>query len=166
MAAITLGGNTIETTGNLPQVGTKAPDFKLLQADLSTANLADFKGKRIVLNIFPSIDTRVCATSVRNFNKRALELDNTTVISISRDTPFALSRFANDEGIDHVVNLSDVLDGKFGEDYGLTMKTGPMTGFHSRAVVVLDENGKVIYNEQVQEIGEEPDYLEALKSLL
>ncbi len=161
-----MGDNTIETTGNLPKIGSKAPDFKLKKADLSNATLADYKGKRLILNIFPSIDTKVCATSVKNFNKRATELDNTTVLSVSRDTPFALKRFADDEGIEDVINLSDVIDGSFGNDYGLTMKTGPMAGFHSRAVVVLDEDGQVIYNEQVANIGEEPNYLAALKSLV
>lgn len=166
MATIKIGGNDIETVGNLPAVGSTAPDFKLLQHDLSTASLADFKGKRVVLNIFPSVDTTVCATSVKNFNKRATDLENTSVLSISRDTPFAMKRFNDSEDIDNVTSLSDVIDGKFGEDYGLTMITGPMAGFHSRAVIVLDTDGKVIYNQQVPEIGEEPDYLAALKVLV
>lgn len=166
MATITIGGNEISTSGQLPEVGTQAPDFKLKKADLSDASLNDYKGKRVILNIFPSIDTDVCATSVKNFNKRATELDNTAVLCISRDTPFAQKRFANDEDIENVENLSDVLDGSFGKEYGLTMTSGPLAGFHSRAVVVLDEEGKVIYNEQVSEIADEPNYLEALKSLL
>ncbi|WP_124980801.1 thiol peroxidase [Nonlabens xiamenensis] len=166
MATIKLGGNEIQTIGQLPQVGSKAPDFKLKRADLSEASLSDYKGKRVILNIFPSIDTDVCATSVKNFNQRASELDNTTILCISRDTPFAQKRFANDEEVDQVENLSDVLDGKFGDDYGLTMTSGDLKGFHSRAVVVLDEEGSVIYNEQVPEIAEEPNYLAALKSLL
>ncbi|WP_405369099.1 thiol peroxidase [Nonlabens sp. Asnod2-A12] len=166
MATITIGGNEISTSGSLPAVGSQAPDFKLKKADLSEASLNDYKGKRVVLNIFPSIDTDVCATSVKNFNKRATELDNTAVLCISRDTPFAQKRFASDEGLENVENLSDVLDGTFGNDYGLTMTSGPLAGFHSRAVVVLNEEGKVIYNEQVPEIADEPNYLAALKTLL
>lgn len=166
MATITIGGNEINTLGELPAVGTQAPDFKLKKADLSEASLHDYRGKRVILNIFPSIDTDVCATSVKNFNKRASELDNTAVLCISRDTPFAQKRFASDEGIENVENLSDVIDGTFGKDYGLTMTTGPLAGFHSRAVIVLDEEGKVMYNEQVPEIANEPNYLAALKTLL
>lgn len=166
MATITLGGNEIHTIGTLPEVGTQAPDFELTTSDLTTATLANFKGSRVVLNIFPSVDTDVCATSVRNFNKRATELDNTQVVCVSRDTPFAMKRFADDEDTKNVTNLSDIKNGKFGQDYGVTIQDGPFEGFHSRAVVVLDENAKVIYNEQVAEIGQEPNYLEALKSLL
>ncbi|GAL76241.1 thiol peroxidase [Nonlabens ulvanivorans] len=166
MATITIGGNEISTSGILPEVGSQAPDFKLKKADLSEASLNDYKGKRVILNIFPSVDTDVCATSVKNFNERATELDNTAVLCISRDTPFAQKRFASDEGLENVVNLSDVIDGSFGKDYGLTMTSGPLAGFHSRAVVVLNEEGKVIYNEQVPEIADEPNYLAALKTLL
>lgn len=166
MATITIGGNEISTNGTLPEVGTQAPEFKLKKADLSEASLNDYKGKRVVLNIFPSIDTDVCATSVKNFNKRATELNNTAVLCISRDTPFAQKRFVSDEGLDNVENLSDVIDGAFGNDYGLTMTSGPLAGFHSRAVLVLNEEGKVIYNEQVPEIAQEPNYLAALKTLL
>lgn len=166
MATITIGGNEISTSGQLPEIGTQAPDFKLKKADLSEASINDYKGKRVILNIFPSIDTDVCATSVKNFNKRATELENTAVLCISRDTPFAQKRFASDEELENVENLSDVIDGSFGKDYGLTMTSGPLAGFHSRAVVVLNEEGKVIYNEQVPEIADEPNYLEALKSLL
>ncbi|WOI23995.1 thiol peroxidase [Nonlabens ulvanivorans] len=166
MATITIGGNEISTSGTLPEVGSQAPEFKLKKADLSEASLNDYKSKRVILNIFPSVDTDVCATSVKNFNKRATELDNTAVLCISRDTPFAQKRFASDEGLENVVNLSDVIDGSFGKDYGLTMTSGPLAGFHSRAVVVLNEEGKVIYNEQVPEIADEPNYLAALKTLL
>jgi thiol peroxidase len=166
MATITLQGNPIQTTGTLPAVGTQAPDFKLTKTDLSTTNLADFKGKRVVMNIFPSIDTGVCATSVKNFNERATQLENTAVLCISRDTPFAQNRFVSDEGLKNIVNLSDLKDGSFGKDYGLTITDGPFEGLHSRAVVVLDENGSVIYNEQVPEIAQEPNYLAALKTLL
>jgi thiol peroxidase len=166
MATITLGGTEIHTTGSLPAVGSQAPDFSLIKSDLSKASLQDFAGTRVILNIFPSIDTDVCATSVRNFNKRATELDNTQVLCVSRDTPFAMKRFADNEETKNVTNLSDLKDGSFGEAYGLTIVDGPFEGFHSRAVVVLDEKGKVIYNQQVPEIGQEPDYLAALKILL
>lgn len=166
MASITLGGNPVHTSGELPQVGTKAPEFSLLKADLSTATLADYKGKRVVLNIFPSIDTDVCATSVKNFNERATQLENTAVLCISRDTPFAQKRFASDESLENITNLSDVIDGTFGKEYGLTITDGPLAGFHSRAVIVVDVDGNVIYTEQVGEIADEPNYLEALKTLL
>lgn len=166
MATIKLGGNEVQTVGSLPEIGSQAPDFKLKKSDLSNATLKDFKGKKLILNIFPSVDTDVCATSVKNFNERATELSNTEVLCISRDTPFAMKRFADDEGTENVTNLSDITDGSFGNDYGLTMKTGAMAGFHSRVVIVLDEEGKVIYNQQVPEIGDEPNYLDALKALV
>ncbi len=166
MSTITIGGNEITTNGTLPEVGTQAPDFQLKKTDLSEASLKDYKGKRVIMNIFPSIDTDVCATSVKNFNTRATQLDNTVVLCISRDTPFAQKRFASDEELEHVEHLSDIINGSFGTDYGLTMTSGPLAGFHSRAVLVLDEEGNVIYNEQVAEIADEPNYLEALKTLL
>ncbi len=166
MATITLGGNKIHTTGELPQKGAAAPDFKLVKNDMSEASLSDYKGKRVILNIFPSIDTDVCATSVKNFSSRASELTNTAVVNVSRDTPFAQKRFLEENDVSDVELLSDFREGKFGKDYGLIVKDGAFSGLHSRAVVVLDENGKVIYNEQVSEIGNEPDYLAALKSLL
>lgn len=166
MATIKLGDNNIETSGKLPKVGDKAPDFNLTAQDLSTKTLADYKGSRVVMNIFPSIDTNVCATSVRKFNEKATSLENTKVLSISKDLPFALKRFASDEEIENVTNLSDFRDGSFGTNYGVEMSTGDLRGLLSRAVIVLDENGKVIYSEQVQDIGEEPDYLSALKPLL
>jgi thiol peroxidase len=166
MSTITLGGNKIETNGSLPKVGETAPDFKLKSVDLSEKNLSDFKGSRVVMNIFPSIDTNTCATSVRKFNEKASGLNNTKVLCISRDTPFAQKRFASDEGTDAVTNLSDFKNGQFGKDYGLEMTSGAMEGFHSRAVLVLDEKGKVIHSQQVPEIADEPDYLSALKSLL
>jgi thiol peroxidase len=166
MSSITLGGNTIHTNGELPAKGNSAPDFKLLNNNLEEVDLSNYKGQRIVMNVFPSIDTDVCATSVKNFDKRAKELENTTVLNISRDTPFAQKRFKNDNDIDNVELLSDFRNGKFGEDYGLLITDGAFNGLHSRAVIVLNENGEVIYNQQVQEIGEEPDYLAALKSLL
>ena len=166
MSQITLKGERVNTYGSLPEKGEKAPHFKLVKSDLSTATLEDFKGKRVIMNIFPSIDTGVCATSVRNFNERATELTNTVVLCISRDLPFAQKRFVNDEGLKNVINLSDFKDRNFGKDYGLEMIDGPMEGLLSRVVIVLDENGNVIHSQQVPEIAEEPDYLEALKNLL
>ncbi len=166
MATINLGGNKIETVGKLPNVGETAPDFELTTQDLSSKKLSDFKGSRVIMNIFPSIDTNVCATSVRKFNEKATSLENTRVLSISRDLPFAQKRFTDDESIENVTNLSDFRDGNFGKNYGVEMTSGPLNGLLSRAVVVLDEKGKVIYNEQVPEIGQEPDYLSALKVLL
>jgi len=166
MATIKLGDNNIETVGALPKVGDTAPDFNLTAQDLSTKTLADFKGSRVVMNIFPSIDTNVCATSVRKFNEKATGLKNTKVLCISKDLPFAQKRFANDEKIENVINLSDFRDGSFGSNYGVEMSNGDLRGLLSRAVVVLDENGKVIHSEQVPDIGQEPDYLSALKPLL
>ena len=166
MALIKLGGNNIETIGSLPKIGETAPDFNLVAQDLSTKKLSDYRGSRVIMNIFPSIDTNVCATSVRKFNERATELKNTQVLCISRDLPFAQKRFVNDEGISNVINLSDFRDGSFGKDYGVEMTTGDLRGLHSRAVLVLDEKGTVIHSQQVPDIGEEPDYLSALKTLL
>ena len=165
MATVTLGGNPIHTSGELPQVGSKLVDFKLIKNDLSVATLADFAGKKLVLNIFPSIDTGVCATSVRTFNQKASELKNTKVLCISRDLPFAQKRFCGAEGLENVENLSDFKDGSFGAAYGLTITDGPLAGLHSRAVIVLDEKGKVVYAEQVSEIAQEPNYEAALASL-
>ncbi|KJJ39295.1 thiol peroxidase [Aequorivita vladivostokensis] len=166
MATIKLGGNNIETSGTLPKVGDTAPDFNLTAQDLSSKKLSDFKGSRVIMNIFPSIDTNVCATSVRKFNEKATGLKNTKVLCISKDLPFAQKRFVSDEKINNVTNLSDFRDGNFGKNYGVEMTSGALRGLHSRAVLVLDENGKVIHSQQVPEIGEEPDYLSALKPLL
>ncbi len=166
MAKIKLGDNTIETSGNLPKVGEKAPEFELTARDLSSKKLSDYKGSRVVMNIFPSIDTNVCATSVRKFNEKATGLGNTKVLCISKDLPFAQQRFVNDEELNNVTNLSDFRDGNFGKNYGVEMTSGALRGLHSRAVIVLDEDGKVIYNQQVPAIGDEPDYLSALKTLL
>ncbi|HET8753764.1 MAG TPA: thiol peroxidase [Salinimicrobium sp.] len=166
MSQITFKGKPVTTYGHLPEVGEKAPHFELVKTDLSTATLNDFKGKRVILNIFPSIDTNVCATSVRNFNERATDLKNTVVLCISRDLPFAQKRFVDDEGLENVINLSDWKQREFGKDYGLEMIDGPLEGLLSRVVIVLDENGKIIHNQQVKDIADEPDYLEALKKLL
>ncbi len=166
MATVTLKGNAINTSGQLPNVGDKAPDFTLVKNDLSTCTLNDFSGHKVVLNIFPSIDTGTCAQSVRQFNQEASELDNTKVLCISRDLPFAQARFCAAEGLENVVNLSDYVDNSFGKAYGLNFVDGPLNGLHSRAVVVLDENGTVKYTEQVPEIVDEPNYKAALEALL
>ncbi len=165
MATITLKGNTIHTVGNIPQVGTKAPDFSLIAANLSKVSLADYKGSKLVLNIFPSLDTGTCAASVRQFNKAAADLENTKVLCISRDLPFAQARFCGAEGLDNVITLSDFATGQFGKDYGLEISDGPLAHLHSRVVIVLDENGLVTYNQQVPEIVDEPDYETALKAV-
>ncbi len=165
MATITLGGNPIKTSGSLPIIGSKAPDFELIQNDLSVATLANFAGSKLVLNIFPSIDTGTCATSVRTFNAKASALNNTKVLCISRDLPFAQKRFCGAEGLENVVNLSDFKSGAFGKDYGLEMIEGPLAGLHSRVVIVIDENGIIQYTEQVPEIANEPNYETALASL-
>lgn len=165
MANITLGGNPIETIGNLPAVGEQAKDFTLIKEDLSPLQLSDLKGKRVILNIFPSVDTGTCATSTRKFNAEAAKLDNTQVVCVSRDLPFAFKRFCGAEGIDNLITASDFVSGQFGKDYNLAMKSGPLANLHSRAVIVLDEAGKVIYTEQVPEIANEPNYEAALAVL-
>lgn len=165
MATVTLKGNPIETSGNLPQVGSLAPDFTLTATDLSTKTLNDFKGQKLVLNIFPSIDTGTCAKSVRQFNKAASQLENTKVLCISHDLPFAHARFCGAEGLDNVISLSDYKDGSFGKAYGLNFITGPLEALHSRSVIIVDENGSVTYTEQVAETVEEPNYKAALDAL-
>ncbi len=165
MAKITLKGNEINTIGELPKVGTQAPDFHLAAVDLSEKTLKDFKGSRVVLNIFPSIDTGVCASSVRKFNQEAGNLKNTKVLCVSKDLPFAHSRFCGAEGLENVISLSDFRSGDFGKNYQCTIADGPMAGLLSRAIVIVDEQGKVIYTEQVPEIVQEPDYEKALKVL-
>lgn len=164
MAEITLKGNTINTSGNLPAVGTQATDFQLVANDLSVKTLTDYKGKKVVLNIFPSLDTATCAASVRRFNKEASTLENTVVLCISKDLPFAQARFCGAEGLDQVHTLSDFRT-DFGKDYGLEIVDGPLAGLESRAVILLDENGKVTYTQQVPEIVDEPNYEEVLKNL-
>ncbi|PJA06356.1 MAG: thiol peroxidase [Flavobacteriales bacterium CG_4_10_14_0_2_um_filter_32_8] len=165
MAQITLKGNKINTIGELPKVGGKAKDFNLVKKDLSITTLNDFKGSKLVLTIFPSIDTGTCAASVRNFNKEAANLPNTKVLCISRDLPFAQSRFCGAEGIENVMMLSDFKTGQFGKDYGLEIIDGALAGLHSRCVVVIDEKGTIVYTEQVAETTEEPNYQKALNSL-
>jgi thiol peroxidase len=166
MSQITLKDKKINTYGSLPETGEKAPHFELVRTDLSTATLNDFRGKRIIMNIFPSVDNGVCATSVRNFNESVRKLNNTTLLSISRDLPYTQKRFVTDEGLDNITNLSDFRQGDFGKDYGVEMIDGIMTGFLSRVVIVLDEEGIVLHSQQVPDISQEPDYLAALKVLL
>lgn len=165
MATVTLKGNSIHTVGNLPKINTSAPAFTLTKGDLSTTTLADFKGKNIVLNIFPSIDTGTCAQSVREFNKKASELTNTKVLCISKDLPFAQGRFCGAEGIENVEMLSDYKTSDFGNAYGVVFIDGPLEALHSRAVVVINEAGSVIHHEQVPEIVNEPNYNAALEAL-
>ncbi|NLD92205.1 MAG: thiol peroxidase [Fibrobacter sp.] len=165
MATITLKGTAISTCGTLPSVGTKVPSFVLTKSDLSDTTSESFAGKRIVFNIFPSIDTGICALSVKRFNKEASSLNNVVVLCISMDLPFAQGRFCGAEGLNDVVTLSAFRSGTFGKDFGLTITDGPLKGLFSRAVVITDEKGTVIYTEQVPEIAQEPDYESALKCL-
>lgn len=165
MATITLHGNTIHTLGTLPENGSDAQDFTLTKGDLSATSLADYSGKKVVMNIFPSIDTGTCAQSVRQFNKDASGLYNTVVLCISKDLPFAQGRFCGAEGIKNVEMLSDFRDGNFGKTYQVEFTDGPLQSLHSRAIVVLNENGKVIHTEQVPEIVDEPNYNAALEAL-
>ena len=164
MTDITFKGSTVSTQGELPDVGSRALDFNLVGTDLQPVKLSDFAGRRLVLNIFPSLDTGVCANSVRTFNQKAAGLENATVVCISRDLPFAQARFCGAEGIENVVTASDFRT-TLGEDYGVTMIDGPLEGLLSRAVIVIDENGVVTYTQQVPEITTEPDYDAALAAL-
>jgi thioredoxin-dependent peroxiredoxin len=165
MAQIKFKGNPINTAGSLPAVGQAAPAFSLTKADLSEATLSGLKGRRVVLNIFPSIDTPVCATSVRRFNEEASKLANTTVLCVSRDLPFAQKRFCAAEGLENVVAASEYKNSGFSDAYGVKIVDGPLAGLFSRAVVVIDETGKVVHTEQVPEIAQEPDYARALAAL-
>ncbi|MBN8432461.1 thiol peroxidase [Microbulbifer salipaludis] len=164
MANITLKGNPVTTVGELPAVGSDAPAFTLVQGDLSELTLDDLAGKRVVLNIFPSVDTPTCATSVRTFNEKVASLDNTVVVCVSADLPFAMARFCGAEGIENV-KLGSAFRASFGKDYGVDFETGPLKGLLSRAVVVIDENGKVAYTEQVAETADEPSYEGAISAL-
>ena len=165
MAIVKLGETPVKTYADLPKVGSKAPEFKLTKTDLADISLKDFEGKKIILNIFPSLDTGVCAASVRRFNQEAANLENTVVICASMDLPYAHKRFCSAEGIENVVNVSQLRDRKFGEDYGVRMLENKMAGLFSRAVVVLDENGVVTYTEQVPVIGQEPNYEAAIAAV-
>jgi len=165
MAEITFKGDKVHTVGDLPQEGSQAPDFKLTDKNLDDVKLSTLKGKKVILNIFPSLDTSVCAQSVREFNKRATAMDNTLVLSVSKDLPFAHSRFCTSEGIDNVISASEFKNNEFGETYGVSIADGPLSGLFSRAVVVIDEDGKVKYTQQVPEIADEPDYDAAINAL-
>ncbi|NMW18383.1 MAG: thiol peroxidase [Chlorobiaceae bacterium] len=165
MAHLTFKGTPVESVGTLPVKGSEAPFFCLVKTDLSEAGPADFAGKKLVLNIFPSLDTSVCAASVRHFNQAAASLDNTVVLCISADLPFAHRRFCETEGLKNVVSLSVFRSPEFGRDFGVTLATGPLKGLLSRAVVIIDADGIVRYTEQVAEIVQEPDYSAALKVL-
>ncbi|CAL8974855.1 Thiol peroxidase [Tessaracoccus sp. O5.2] len=164
MAEITFKGNPIHTVGELPSVGSPAPDFELTRPDLSPVTLADYAGRTLVLNIFHSLDTGTCANSVRAFNQKAAGLDGVTVLNVSKDLPFAQKRFCGAEGIDNVDVASDFRS-DFGQRYGVTYTDGPIRGLLSRAVVVVDAEGRVVYTEQVAESSEEPDYDAALAAL-
>ena len=164
-STVTLGGNPVQVAGSLPQPGQSAPDFSLVGADLADVSLKNYAGKRKVLNIFPSIDTPTCATSVRKFNQSASGLANTVVLCISADLPFAQNRFCGAEGLNNVVNLSTLRGAAFLKDYGVALASGPLAGLAARAVVVLDENDKVLHSELVSEIKNEPDYAAALAAL-
>ncbi len=166
MAKITFKGNPISTIGELPEVGSQAPGFTLVKSDLSDTSLSDYKGKNIVLNIFPSIDTGVCAASVRRFNKDAAALPNTVVLAVSADLPFASGRFCAAEGIENVITSSNFRNPEFGEKYGLLMTDGPLKGLLARSVVVIDPEGKVVYTELVPEIAQEPNYEGAINSIV
>lgn len=162
---VTLGGNPIQVGGTFPQAGGNASPFALVAKDLSDATLESFSGKRKVLNIFPSVDTPICATSVRKFNERASQLSNTVVLCISADLPFAQTRFCGAEGLDNVQTLSTMRGREFMQNYGVAIESGPIAGLTARAVIVLDENNRVLHSELVHEIKNEPDYEAALKAL-
>jgi thiol peroxidase len=165
MSQVTLRGNPVKVDGTFPTVGDKAPEFKLVGKDLADVALANYSGKRKVLNIFPSVDTPTCATSVRHFNESASQLDNTVVLCISADLPFAQARFCGAEGLDNVVTLSTLRGHEFIHNYGVALAEGPLAGLTARAVVVLDEQDKVIHTELVGEIANEPNY-EAVLAVL
>jgi len=164
MASVTLKGNPQNTNGELPPVGQQAPDFTLVNTDLADVKLSDFQGKRVVLNIFPSVDTPTCAQSVRHFNAEVSALKNTEVVCVSQDLPFALARFCGAEGLDQVTTAS-AFRSSFADDYGVRLTDGPLAGLTARAVVVVDEQGKVLHTELVSEISSEPNYEAALNAL-
>lgn len=165
MATITLQGNTFHTNGELPKVGQAAPDFRLVNADLQDVTLADFKGKKKLLNIFPSMDTPTCAQSTRTFNARAADHPDTVFLMIAADLPFAMARFCQAENIGNVTSLSMMRSRNFAKDYGVLITDGPLAGIAARAVVVIDADDKVVHTELVPEIADEPDYDKALAAL-
>jgi len=165
MSKVTLKGNPVSTIGDLPVVGSKAPEFSLVGTNLADVKNTDFAGKRVVLNIFPSLDTATCAASVRRFNVEASKLQDAAVVCISKDLPFAHGRFCTTEGIENVVSASEFRSNTFGKNYGVMITDGPLQGLLARAVVVLDKDGTVLHSQLVPEISEEPDYESALNSL-
>lgn len=165
MAKITLKGNPVNTSGELPKKGTVAPDFTLVKSDLGSLSLKELKGKKLVLNIFPSLETSVCAAAMRKFNQIAAEKPGITVLAISKDLPFAHGRFCSTEGINNLITLSGFRDRSFGKNYGIDILDGPMEGLYARSVVVIDREGKVVYTQLVPEIAQEPDYDEVLEAL-
>jgi thioredoxin-dependent peroxiredoxin len=165
MAKITFKGNPVNTSGNLPAKGTKAPEFTLVRSDLSTLSLSELKGKKLLLNIFPSLETSVCSAALHKFNKIASEKQNATVLAISKDLPMAHARFCSTEGINNLVTLSGYRDSAFGKAYGVDTLDGPFAGLYARSVVIVDEKGMVTYNQLVPETAEEPDYDSALAAL-
>jgi thiol peroxidase len=165
MTKITFKGTPIQTLASLPEVGSSAIDFQLIASDLSTKTLADFKGENLILNVFPSIDTQVCSIAVKEFNELVAKADNIRVLSISRDLPFAQSRFAEEEKTENITFLSDFKTGQFGKDYGLEIADSPLAGLHSRCIIVVDSNGAIIYTQQVAEVAEEPNYTAAFEIL-
>ncbi len=165
MSKVTLKGNPVTTIGDLPLIGSKAPDFSLVGTNLADVKNTDFGGKRVILNIFPSLDTATCAASVRRFNVEASKLQDATVVCVSKDLPFAHGRFCTAEGIENVISASEFRSNAFGKNYGVMITDGPLQGLMARAVVVLDKEGTVLYSQLVPEITEEPDYESALNSL-
>jgi thiol peroxidase len=165
MATITLKGNPIHTCGSLPAVGTKAPDFKLVAGDLSESTLATFAGKKVILNIVPSLDTGICQLSAKAFNARSAEIPGVAVVNVSLDLPFAQKRFCDAEKLEHIANLSGFRSPEFGKAYGVTIVDGPLAGLYSRAVVVMDAGGTVVHAQQVPEIVQEPDYEAVLNAV-
>ena len=164
MAKVTLKDNIVNTSGDLPVPGSVAPDFLLTKIDLSDVTLNDFKGKKILMNIFPSVDTSTCAMSVRTFNSKASDMENTVVLCVSHDLPFAHARFCGAEGIKNVVSVSVMRNHEFGNKYGVKMVDGPLKGLLARSVVSVDENGKIAYTQLVPEISKEPDYEDVFKN--
>lgn len=165
MATVTLKGNPCSTIGELPSVGQQAPNFSLKTVDLNETTLADYKGSTLILNIFPSVDTGTCAASTRKFNELASQLENTKIICVSKDLPFAQKRFCGAEGIENVVMASDFATGNFGTNYGVTLVDGPLQALHARAIVVINPEGEVTYTQLIPEIVDEPNYDAALAAI-
>ena len=166
MSQVKIKGNPINTVGELPKVGDQAPDFHLVKSDLSEGKLSDYKGKYVILNIFPSMDTGVCAASVRKFNQEVTKKDNTVVLAISADLPFAAGRFCSAEGIENVIPMSTYRNAEFGKQYGIELQDGPLQGLMGRSVIVVNPEGKIIYEELVPEITQEPNYDSVINSIV